>query len=77
MEKTSFNPPKKLMSFLDEITKGVTLKKVEIKPKIEEKKQPAKNDMNSTFLSAIKMRGMQLNQNKVDEDSEHSEDDWD
>lgn len=77
MEKTSLNPPKKPTSFLDEITKGVTLKKVEIKPKIEEKKQQPKNDMNSTFLSAIKMRGMQLNQNKVEEDSENSEDDWD
>jgi len=74
--KPVINLPKKPMSFLEEISKGVLLKKVD--PPIEEKKinpAPTTNKTNC-LLSAIKMRGYQLNKNNVEENSESSDGEW-
>jgi len=69
--------PKKPMSFLQEITKGVVLKKVN---PVEEKKAiiaPLGNsNQTNCLLSAIKMRGYQLNKNNVKQDSESSDSEW-
>ncbi len=64
------------MSLLDEIAKGVALKK--IIPQQEEKKPtpaPITNQTNC-LLSAIKMRGYQLNKNNIDENSGSSDGEW-
>ncbi len=64
------------MNFLDEITKGVVLKKID--PPKDEKKANAVGNTNQTncLLSAIKMRGYQLNKNNVDQNSESSDSEW-
>lgn len=64
------------MSFLEEITKGVKLKKIN-EPEEEKKTNPVQNaNQTNCLLSAIKMRGYQLNKNNIDENSESSDSEW-
>lgn len=64
------------MNFLEEITKGVVLKKID-PPKEEKKVIPVANaNQTNCLLSAIKMRGYQLNKNNVDQNSESSDSEW-
>ena len=64
------------MSFLEEITKGVILKKVD-PPKEDKKNNPVLNTNETNgLLSAIKMRGYQLNKNNIDQNSESSGSEW-
>ena len=86
-KQISNNLPKKPMTFLEEILKGINLKKQNfyqssIKPeeKIETKfNKPAEvinQNVNNCLLSAIKIRGNQLNKNNVSEDDSDGSDSW-
>lgn len=72
------------MSFLEEISKGVQLKKTTPVGKPEEKvetkfNKPAeitKENIDKSLLIAIQMRGHQLNKNNVDDDESDGSDSW-
>lgn len=84
--KKPINLPKKPMTFLEEISKGVTLKKLQPNPttkpeeKVENKfNKPAEvtnENINKCLLSAIQMRGFQLNKNNVNDDESEGSDSW-
>ncbi len=85
-EQKPNNLPKKPMSFLEEISKGVVLKKQQpISSSLPEEKtenkfsKPAEinnDNINKCLLSAIQMRGFQLNKNNVNDDESEGSDSW-